>query len=90
MSKLLRNNGSVAAEREGYDRTGWILLAGLTAPAVAMRFYLLDSVPVGLHYNESFNGLDALSLLDRPITEWPVFFNGNFGREPLFIWELYA
>lgn len=86
MSKLLRNKGCKVGGSEGYDRTGWILLAGLTTLAVAMRFYRLDTVPVGLHYDEAFNGLDALSLLEKPLKKWPVFFNGNYGREPLFIW----
>lgn len=77
---------TLTGDRKTFDRVGWILLAALTALAVAMRFYRLDSVPVGLHYDEAFNGLDALSLLEKPIKDWPVFFNGNYGREPLFIW----
>lgn len=71
---------------ETFDRAGWLILAALTAVAVAMRFYRLGSVPVGLHYDEAFNGLDALALVDTPVTGWPIFFNGNYGREPLFIW----
>ena len=51
-----------------------------------MRFYRLGDVPAGLHYDEGFNGLDALALVDIPLTDWPIFFNGNYGREPLFIW----
>ena len=86
MPKISLNNSSVAGEREEYDRTGWIILAGLTALAVAMRFFRLGTVPLGLHFDEAFNGLDALSLLDMPLIDWPVFFNGNYGREPLFIW----
>ena len=51
-----------------------------------MRFYRLGDVPAGLHYDEAFNGLDALALVDIPLTDWPIFFNDNYGREPLFIW----
>ena len=61
-------------------------MAGLTALAIAIRFYRLDSVPAGLHYDEAFNGMDAHSLLDKPFWKWPLFFSGNYGREPLFIW----
>ena len=41
-------------------------------------------MPPGLHYDEAFNGLDVAALLDTPLFEWPIFFTGNFGREPLF------
>ena len=51
-----------------------------------MRFYKLDAVPPGLHFDEAFNSLDALSLLNIPLLEWPVFFEGNSGREPLHVW----
>jgi hypothetical protein len=45
-------------------------------------------VPVGLHYDDAFNGLDAYKLLSTPFSEWPLFFTGNFGREPLLIYLL--
>lgn len=69
-----------------FDRTGWLILAGLTALAFAMRFYRLGDYPPGLHYDEAFNGMEALTLLRLPPSEWPIFFNSNNGREPLFIW----
>ena len=69
-----------------YNRTGWAVLAGLTCITMAMRFYRLDSVPVGLNFDEAFNGLDALNLVHLNLTKWPVFFEGNSGREPLFVW----
>ncbi len=78
--------GNDTSRRVRFDRAGWLILAGLTTLAVAMRFYRLGTVPDGLQYDEAFNGLDALALLDIPLTDWPVFFNGNYGREPLFIW----
>lgn len=86
MSEISLNSSSETGGKEKFDRTGWLLLAGLTVLAIAMRFYRLDSVPAGLHYDEAFNGLDALFLLDLPFWEWPLFFTGNYGREPLFIW----
>lgn len=58
---------------------------GLT---LALRFYRLDSLPPGLHYDEGFNGNDAYALLSTPLRDWPLFFTGNFGREPLFMYLL--
>ena len=86
MSKSSRTGGIEGGAIEKFSRAGWLILAGLTAVAVAMRFYRLGDLPAGLHYDEAFNGLDALSLLETPLTDWPVFFDGNSGREPLFIW----
>ncbi len=86
MSKSSRSGGIESGAIEGFNRAGWLILAGLTAVGVAMRFYRLGDLPAGLHYDEAFNGLDALSLLETPLIDWPVFFDGNSGREPLFIW----
>lgn len=58
-------------------------LLGLTVLAFAIRFYRLGDFPAGLHYDEAFNGRDAIRLLALPLADWPVFFPGNFGREPL-------
>jgi 4-amino-4-deoxy-L-arabinose transferase-like glycosyltransferase len=56
----------------------------VTGLAFAFRYYRLGEMPAGLHYDEAFNGLDAAALLDTPLWQWPIFFTGNFGREPLF------
>jgi 4-amino-4-deoxy-L-arabinose transferase-like glycosyltransferase len=50
--------------------------------AAFFRLYGLDKLPPGLHYDEAFYGIDALSILQRG--EYPIFFVENFGREPLF------
>jgi 4-amino-4-deoxy-L-arabinose transferase-like glycosyltransferase len=55
-----------------------ILLAILLLAAI-LRFWRLDSWPPGLHHDEAYNGLDALSLLNRET--FPIFYEG---------WELYA
>lgn len=52
-----------------------LLLAG------AARLPGLGAVPPGLHFDEAYNALDALRVLAG---ERPLFFEGNFGREPLF------
>ena len=51
-----------------------------------MRLYHLSDIAYGLHLDESYNGLDAYSLIGKPPWDWPVFFTSNFGREPLHIY----
>ena len=51
--------------------------------AVVLRVYRLDTIPRGLLYDEVFNGLDVLKILDG---ERPIFLTGNFGREALFVY----
>ena len=86
ITSSLPTNENGGGRSRAFDRAGWLALAGLTAIAVVMRFYRLGDVPAGLHYDEAYNGLDALALLNKPLTDWPIFFEGNSGREPLFIW----
>ena len=86
MTKNLRPHEFKRVTPEKFNRVSWLVLAGLTALAVAMRFYRLGDFPDGLHYDEALNGLDALSLASIPLTDWPMFFDQNNGREPLFIW----
>ncbi|MBX2999391.1 MAG: hypothetical protein KF893_12825 [Caldilineaceae bacterium] len=62
------------------------MLFVLTLFALFMRIWRLDTIPPGLFYDEAFNGLDALTLVRTPLWEWPIFFTGNFGREPLLLW----
>ncbi len=67
----------------------WLLaLIGVIGAGAALRLVGLDRFPPGLHYDEAFNGLDALALSRIPVTEWPIFLTGNFGREPLFVYLL--
>ncbi len=68
------------------DRIGWSILFVLTAIALAMRFYRLDTLPPGLFYDEAFNGLDGWKLAHMPFRQWPVFLTGNQGREALYVW----
>lgn len=53
------------------------------AMALFLRFYQVGSLPEGVYWDEAFNGVDALNLLDG---QRPIFFEGNNGREPLFIY----
>ena len=60
-----------------------LALAGVLTVAVFLRFYRLETVPPGLWHDEAFNGLDALRVLSG---EFPVIFEANHGRQPLFIY----
>jgi len=68
---LFRSHGDLAVA------LALALLAG------ALRLCNLDEIPPGLHFDEAYNSLDALGVLSG---ERPIFFSGNFGREPLFIY----
>jgi len=60
------------------------LMLVLLLAATGLRFWQLPEIPPGLWYDEAYNGMDALRLLD---TRQPqIFFPGNNGREPLSIY----
>ena len=62
----------------------WILYAGLLCVIIAgalMRLFKLGDHPYGLYQDEAINGLDALRVLGG---EYPLYFEANNGREPLF------
>lgn len=55
------------------------LLAVILLGAAFLRFWEFGTTPPGLHYDEAYNGLDALDVL---VTGPKLFFEGNTGREP--------
>jgi len=68
------------------QRRVWLeaaLVLGLVFLALAVRVYLLRSLPIGLHGDEAANGLDVMDILRG---QRPIFFERNNGREPLFIY----
>lgn len=68
------------------NRRFWLDLALvilITALALCVRIYRLDEVPAGLYADEAANGVDTLDVLAG---QHPIFFERNFGREPLFIY----
>lgn len=102
---------------EGHRRLvlSWqhVVLAVILLLATFLRMWQLDSVPPGLAHDEAYNGLDALTLLergtfpvfhegweiyeqeaheDRPVrnTAFPVFLEGNYGREPAIVYLMAA
>ena len=68
---------------------GWsqrILTVGallLIAVGVVLRLYGLGTHPTGLYHDEAWYGLDALQVIGGT---YPLFFPGNNGREPFFIY----
>ncbi|MEZ4767598.1 MAG: hypothetical protein R2844_04155 [Caldilineales bacterium] len=64
-------------------RPEWVLV-GLMLLAAALRLWRLNALPPGLFFDEAYNGFDARQLLKGD--SWPLFFPGNNGREPLFIY----
>ncbi len=61
----------------------WALL--ITLGAALLRFWALDRIPPGYHFDEAFEGLEAWKVLTLPGYR-PIFFPGNFGVEPAFIY----
>jgi len=59
-----------------------VALVLIVLVAAFFRLYDLDELPPGLHYDEAFYGIDAVSILQG--REYPIFLMENFGREPLF------
>jgi len=60
-----------------------IIVLALTALALSVRLYRLPEMPFGLYSDEAANGVDVLEILDG---HYPIFFERNYGREPLFIY----
>jgi 4-amino-4-deoxy-L-arabinose transferase-like glycosyltransferase len=55
-----------------------ILLAG-----IFLRFWKLNQIPPGVHYDEAYNGINALQALETH--DFKVFYPDNTGREGLHI-----
>ena len=64
----------------------WIALIALTGLAFLLRLYHLDSFPLGLFWDEAFEGLEAYALFGKSFWHWPLFFTEINGREPLFVY----
>ena len=62
-------------------RAEMLLLLAITALAAFLRLYRLDALPPGDGHDVAQYGVDALQILGGAR---PVFFESNFGREPLF------
>ncbi len=61
-----------------------ILVLGVTVIAAGLRLYRINELPPGLYRDEAHNGLDALAVARGE--RHPLYFEGNNGREPLYIY----
>lgn len=57
----------------------------IVALAAGLRFWRLDAVPPGFHYDEAYEAWEAWRVITQPGYR-PIFFAGNFGVEPMFIY----
>lgn len=64
------------------------LIIGLILLATWSRLWQLATIPPGLWFDEAYNGLDAIWMLDT--ATWPVFLVGNNGREAMYHYWLAA
>ena len=65
-------------------RSTWLALILILLVGTWLRVNDLAQIPPGLYHDEAFSGLDALSIVRG--AGFPIFFEGNGGREPLFIY----
>jgi hypothetical protein len=78
--------GSAKTHGQRPHRMTWqrILLLATVLVAAFLRLYELDLLPPGLFYDEAYNGLDVRGVLSG--AQFPLYFPGNYGREPLFLY----
>jgi 4-amino-4-deoxy-L-arabinose transferase-like glycosyltransferase len=69
-----------ATTSHAWHIAGFVGLLLLTA---LLRFPLLSTIPVGLHFDEAWSGLDAATVT---WTHHPVFFTDSNGMEPLYLY----
>lgn len=74
-----------AAPRRGPAWRAALALAAIAALAAGLRFWRLDAIPPGFHYDEAYEALEAWRVITQPGYH-PIFFPGNFGVEPMFIY----
>lgn len=65
-------------------QTEWLVLLAILLAGTTLRVADLAQIPPGLYHDEAYSGLDALTVLEG--AGFPIFFEGNGGREPFFIY----
>ncbi|MBK8022134.1 MAG: glycosyltransferase family 39 protein [Chloroflexi bacterium] len=79
----LKGAPTFVAPSSGQDFTRWVLLSLILLAAFALRARGLITLIDAAHYDEAYYAVDALSLIDEP--RFQPFFDGNFGREGLWM-----
>ena len=69
-----------------WRRRGLVALSLLFILAGFLRFYRLDSIPVGLDVDESVDGWEAKRILSGGCC--PIFFTADYGEEPMHIYTV--
>lgn len=64
------------------DIRHYLALLAILLIAIWLRFWRIESLPPGFHFDESFEGLEALRML-QDASYRPVFLLGNFGVPPV-------
>ncbi|MEZ4712558.1 MAG: glycosyltransferase family 39 protein [Caldilineaceae bacterium] len=72
----------MAPQNQRFDPRHFLAILGILLVAIGLRFWRLDTLPPGFHFDESFEGLEALHMLQDPSYR-PIFLTGNFGVPPL-------
>ncbi len=62
-------------------RKAWLIVSVILLVAAAYRLFHLTSVPPGFQFDEAYNALDAVRVLEG---QWPLFLEANGGREVLY------
>ena len=83
MRPIVHSERSRAAVRFAWRPA--VALVLITALAAAFRFWRLDAIPPGFHYDEAYEAGEAWRVITQPGYH-PIFFAGNFGVEPIFIY----
>lgn len=76
----LPSPAAVAIPSQAWHVAGFL---GLMLLTVMLRFPLLTTIPVGLHFDEAWSGIDAATVT---WTHHPVFFTDSNGMEPLYLY----
>jgi len=72
--------------RLSFRKREYLCLALLMLLAALLRFYRLDSIPVGLDVDESVDGWEAKRILSGGCC--PIFFTADYGEEPMHIYTV--
>lgn len=59
------------------------LIVAIIASGIFIRFWQLNNIPPGIHYDEAFNGINAISANENH--SWKIFYEDNTGREGFHI-----